>query len=114
MKKMMILFVFLLLPLVHAQVENYNNVSTLTTHVVVSSSLERTSGTVNELSSSLNFFPKEYGSQILLSQDFLSTPLSEVEQSSDEVAFTWYETSSEYSFSIDSKVQTENSLVSIL
>ncbi len=113
MKRVLILFVLLLLPSVYAEVDNYNNVSTLTTHVVVSSSLERTSGTVNQLSTTLNFFPKEYDYQRLLTQDFLSQPDAEVEQSEDEVTYTWYDTSSLYTFSIDSKVRTENTFVEI-
>ncbi|MSR85922.1 hypothetical protein EXS74_00835 [Candidatus Woesearchaeota archaeon] len=113
MKRVLILFILLLLPSAYAEVDNYNNVSILTTHVVVASSLERTSGTVSQISTILNFFPKEYDYQSLLSQNFPSSPDAEIEQKEDEVSFVWQQTSSLYTFSIDSTVQTENNFVEI-
>ncbi len=109
----MILFLLLLIPSVYAEVNNYNNVSTLVTDVTVSSSLERTSGSLIQLFLELDFYPKEYFAQKILTQDFISQPEAKIENTDVGVEFSWLEDSSIYTYSIQSKVQTENTLIKV-
>lgn len=113
MKRVLIVLFLLLLPQVYAQIESYNNVSVLTAQINISSSLERTSGSVVQLSTTLNFFPKNYTYQTLLSQEFHSSPEAQSEESSDDIQYSWESTSDSYSYSVLSTVQMENTLIKV-
>ena len=60
MKKLVIIFLLLLLPLAIAQIENYNNYSSLTTNIQITSNLEKTEGSLSYIIAKLSFYPQEY------------------------------------------------------
>lgn len=112
-KSIGVFILFFLLPFASAQVDNYNNVSSLTVSIDVSSDIQKTQGTVQEISAELEFYPKEYTHQTILSEQFISNPDAEVSTTDAGVKFLWNRDSSLYSYSASSVVQVENTLVKI-
>lgn len=103
----------LLLPFVSAEIENYNNVTYLTMNVDISSDIQKTKGITKELSAELEFYPKEYDSQTLLKEEFLSTPEAQVTITEKGVKYFWDRDSSTYHFETQSTVKRENTLPKI-
>ncbi|MDP3728956.1 MAG: transglutaminase-like domain-containing protein [bacterium] len=113
MKRVVWIFILLLLPFASAEVENYNNVSSLTLQVDISSHIQKTKGIAQEISAELEFYPKEYSHQTILSEKFLSDPQAETGITENGVKYTWNRDSSQYDFSVSSKIFVENNLIKI-
>ncbi|MDP3918451.1 MAG: transglutaminase domain-containing protein [Nanoarchaeota archaeon] len=113
MKKLVIIFLLLLLPIATAQVENYNNYTSLTTNIEITSELEKTVGSLNYILAKLSFYPQEYNSQTILSQEFTSTPSSTVTKENNIVNFRWEENTNSYTYSIITDVKTTNNLIKV-
>ncbi len=113
MKRVLILCFILLLQFASAQVENYNNVSSLTMNVGISSDIQKTKGITQELSAELEFYPREYAQQTIISEEFISDPEAEVSITENGIKFTWGTDASSYHFETDSTVYVENNLIKI-
>lgn len=113
MKRVLILFFFVCLPLVSAEVDNYNNVSSLTMNVDISSDIQKTKGITQELSAELEFYPKEYMQQTILSEKFISDPEAEVTVTENGLLYLWNTDATSYHFGTQSTVQVENKLIKV-
>ncbi len=91
MKKLLILFLIILLPLTLA---NYDTVESLTTKTTLTSQIEieQQSPTLDYLKATLNFYPKEYQNQEIISHLTSSSPSA----TETENTFTWEEIYNNY------------------
>src|SRR3989338_289026 len=113
MKRAIWIFILLLLPFVSAEVDNYNNVSSLTLQVDISSDIQKTNGVTQEISAELEFYPKSYPYQTILLEEFLANPEADIGITNNGVKYTWNTDSPSYDFSVSSKIFVENTLIHI-
>ncbi len=113
MKRVLIVFLIFFLPLVSAEIDNYNNVSSLTMNVDISSDIQKTRGITKELSAELEFYPKEYIQQTILSEQFISNPNAQISTTENGVLYLWNTDASIYHFETDSTVYVENNLLKV-
>ena len=74
MKKVVVLILLVLLPIVSAQSQEFGNVSELVMSVSISSLITKESGTLHTLKTTVCFIPQEFENQVLLSQEFSADP----------------------------------------
>ena len=113
MKKVVLLLVLLLLPLVSAQTQEFGNVSDLVVSINISSTIQKQSGTLHELHTTVGFIPQAFENQDLLSQAFSADPSAEITTEENAVVHDWNIDSDTYSYQAYSIVETKHHLVKI-
>lgn len=113
MKKVVLFIVLLLLPIVSAQTQEYGNVSALVVSINISSAIQKQSGTLHELRTSVGFIPQAFEHQALLSQTFTADPSAEISTEENAVVYDWNVDSDTYQYQAYSLVETQHNLVKI-
>jgi hypothetical protein len=110
MKKSLLLLFLLIIPLVIAQPENYNDRSSLVIDYDSNGeiNLEGSDG-FGSLSVLLYLFPKESSRQEVI--NLAANPAAQ--KSDEEILFTWNEFLNQFEYSIDSQVKTKNNIYPI-
>jgi len=107
MKRGLLLLFLLLIPLASAQ---YHNISEIQTSVDITATIEVIPDTgfqFNHITANIEFFPKDYLYQDLISQQISATPDA---TTTDDISITWDSEAELYEYHIDSIVETENHL----
>ncbi|MBI5797411.1 transglutaminase domain-containing protein [Candidatus Woesearchaeota archaeon] len=112
MKKLVLIVLLFCVPFVYAQVDNYNNYSSLTADVLISSTVQN-SGAVKDFTAALGFFPKDYDSQRVISSTSYSAPQADVTESESAITFHWSKNYPSYSYSSLRRVEKTNTLVEV-
>ena len=113
MKKWLIVFIVLLLPLVCAQ-EDYNHYESLDIEVSISNEarvISQGSYNVKFFETELSFFPKNYNYQIV-SSTIKTTPLGDVEENED-IKIRWEDSVSSYSYDINLDIERNTDFIEI-
>jgi transglutaminase-like putative cysteine protease len=110
---LILLFILFLIPSVSAQIENYNNYTELIIDLEISSGLEKTGGELEYIQSAINFYPKEYYNQEIISQTYDLNPEATISENENELIFNWDQQSGSYTYKINSQIKTTNTLLEI-
>jgi len=113
MKKFAVIIILLLIPLVCAEVEDYNSYDELDIEVTISHSLDMIaegSYSITYVTSDLNFYPKSYDYQ---SVDRVIVTDAEVTDQEDSLLFTWTEDSRKFDFEVTTDVNSKSYLVKV-
>ncbi len=120
MKKVFFLFLFLLIPLVHAQsqVNDYNDYKSLTLGVDFTSRFELEQEAegrrVDFVVANLSFFPQNDVNLDVEKLQAVSTPPAQVSQTQNMISYQWLEPQEQrFNFGFRSKVKAENALVAV-
>jgi transglutaminase-like putative cysteine protease len=99
----------LLLPFVNAEIENYNDYSSLTINYNFNTGVELSGGNqLNYLIANLTLVPLESYRQNILSLNPYSTPNANIELGDDFLTFTWNEYNSDLDMGVGANIKTEN------
>ena len=113
MKKVVVLILLVLLPIVSAQSQEFGNVSELVMSVSISSLITKESGTLHTLKTTVGFIPQEFENQVLLSQEFSADPPASITLKENAVTYSWNVDSLQYEYLASSVVQTKHHLVKV-
>ncbi len=108
MKRGLLLLFLLLIPLASAQ---YHNISEIQTSVDITADIEVIPDTgyqFNQITANIEFFPKDYLYQNLITQQIFATP--DATTTTDDISITWNTEAQNYEYHIDSIVETQNHL----
>ncbi len=116
--KYLIFIILLLSSVVAAQVENYNDVQTLSINLIIQQSItvnyKTSSATLQSVTASIIFIPIEDTRQKIINLNTQTTPEGKVKQDPQQVTINWENTKDQsLSYKIQATVQTKNSFPKI-
>ena len=111
MKKLMpFLTIILVIGLASAQVENYNDYSSLTFDYSINTNLKLVGSSMNYLEAELLLVPLESGRQEVLDLTPFSSPPAQINQKSDKITYKWTEYNQNLYLGYNSRIKTTNKI----